>query len=319
MGDEGWSGHQTTNFHKAEVGLLAPTVTSAGTYTLAPAEPPYGAGRVQAIEIPRPDGSQLWLEFRQPYGTFDNFAPTDPVVNGVSIRVVSPDTRSHLIDMTPTLDHSTDDGALLPLHSFTDPLTGVTVKVNGVSAAGASVTISAPTTAAVANGVLTVSAGAGVDDNIAVTASNGRLIVNNSANRIAPGTGCTTLTANQVSCTGATSVTVDGADGNDVISVNAGAEPITLDGGSGNDTLTNSGTGPATELGRTGSDTLFGGAANDTLKPGAGADVVRTGGGIDKVKAKDAQTDTVYCSGSGGKIAADVGDVLNGCGAYARS
>src|SRR5262249_35399579 len=61
-------------------------VSAAGWYSLQPIEPTPSSG-VQSIRIPRGNGTYLLLEFRQPTLLFDNFGATDPVVNGVTVRI----------------------------------------------------------------------------------------------------------------------------------------------------------------------------------------------------------------------------------------
>jgi hypothetical protein len=92
------------------------------------------------IEIPRPDGTELSLDYRQPYGSFDH----DLDSFGVVVRVVHPDAVysqawSRTIDMTPSTASPTDsfdDAALYSRHSWTDPLSGVTIAVGSVNASG---------------------------------------------------------------------------------------------------------------------------------------------------------------------------------------
>jgi chitodextrinase len=92
-------------------------------------------------------GSQRWhvlnLEFRQPWGIFDNFSAGDPVVNGVSIRI-APSTsslvQSKLVDANASTS-SFSDAALALGQSVTDPLTGVSITTLSVGPAGASVSV----------------------------------------------------------------------------------------------------------------------------------------------------------------------------------
>ena len=128
------------NWHRAQLGWVSDTLTVAtsGVYNLAPAEM---AGGPRMLRIARTDGTFLNLEYRQPYGTqFDNFGATDPVVNGVSVRI-APNTsslvQSKLIDGSPT----TSGWAFGVGQSLTDPATNVQITVVSVSPAGASVSI----------------------------------------------------------------------------------------------------------------------------------------------------------------------------------
>ncbi len=102
--------HEENAYHRWESGWLpsssVQTVMRSGTYLLAPEEAASSA--VQLLEVPRGAGlPSYWLDFRQPFGSyFDNFSPSDPVVNGVSIRYANSSTMPHpskswLIDTTP--------------------------------------------------------------------------------------------------------------------------------------------------------------------------------------------------------------------------
>jgi uncharacterized repeat protein (TIGR01451 family) len=96
------------------------------------------------LAVPRNPGWYFYLEYRRPFSIFDNFAPTDPVVNGVSVRI-GPDpsviSQSFLIDTTPaTFTYS--DSALAPGQTVTDPVTGVSFTTQSVSSTSASVHVS---------------------------------------------------------------------------------------------------------------------------------------------------------------------------------
>jgi hypothetical protein len=307
MGGGSLNGYQATNFHRWQLGALTPTYTTSGTYLLAPDEASFD-GKLQALVIPRPDGTQLWLESRRPYGVFDTFPVSDPIASGVAVRLVEhPDdaiaSREYLIDTTPqTHPAGLDDfrdAMLTPGQSFVDPLSGIRITTNTVEPNGASVTIAQGALVATnVNGTLTLTAGIGINDNITVTPTTppGSVTVTDTAAPVVAGAGssCTTVNVKTMQCSGFHAVTVLGGDGNDTIAVNAGSVPVTLDGGSGNDSLSQLGSGPATELGRTGADTLTGGSGRDVLKGGGGNDVIRaTGGGADKVRCQ-AGDDAAY-------------------------
>src|SRR5262249_12471004 len=75
-----------TAWPKLHAGRLGDTgsqaLTDPGTYAVAPLELqgtlPIG------LRIPRPGRSDsLWIDFRQPSGSFDTSSPSDPAVNGV--------------------------------------------------------------------------------------------------------------------------------------------------------------------------------------------------------------------------------------------
>ncbi len=130
------------NWHRAQLGWNSDTqtVTTSGTYLLTPAEL---TGTPRMLRVARGDGTYLNLEYRQPWGIFDNFSAGDPVVNGVSIRI-APSTsslvQSKLVDANPSTS-SFSDAALALGQAVTDPLTNVSITTLSVGPAGASVSI----------------------------------------------------------------------------------------------------------------------------------------------------------------------------------
>ena len=134
------------NWHRAQLGWLpdVQTVTASGTYLLTPAEL---SGTPRLVRVARGDGTYLNLEFRQPWGTlFDNFSASDPVVNGVSIRIAPATTsivQSKLVDANPSTS-TFSDAALGVGKTVVDPLTGVSLTTLSVGPAGASVSIQMP-------------------------------------------------------------------------------------------------------------------------------------------------------------------------------
>jgi chitodextrinase len=130
------------NWHRAQLGWAADTqtVTTSGTYLLTPAEL---TGTPRMVRVARGDGTYLNLEFRQPWGVFDNFSASDPIVNGVSVRI-APSTsslvQSKLVDANPGTS-TFSDAALGVGSSVVDPLTGVSITTVSVGPAGASVSI----------------------------------------------------------------------------------------------------------------------------------------------------------------------------------
>lgn len=147
----GWGAyHHMNNFHKAQLGWLRPssiqTVTKYGNYSIAPIESSTSA--LQLLRIPRTkDGSgnvteYYYLEFRQPFGTFfDNFPSSDPVVNGISVRLgpdLSTITQSGLVDANPQT-YNWDDAPFALNGKFSDPTTGVSFTVTAISPSGATI------------------------------------------------------------------------------------------------------------------------------------------------------------------------------------
>ena len=140
----GSGSYEYSNWHKAQLGWLAgaaQTVTTSGTYTLSPEEL---AGGTTLIRVPRgTTGDYLYLEYRQPFGTFDNFPVTSPVATGVTVRI-APDygtfVQSLLVDCTPGT--TTFNDAPLPAgQTLVDPVSGVSIRTLSVGLT-ASVSIS---------------------------------------------------------------------------------------------------------------------------------------------------------------------------------
>jgi hypothetical protein len=134
-------------YHRAQAGWLGSgttrTVTTSGDYLLAPLLPTGGGDKV--IRIPRGDGSDYSLDFRQPFGSvFDTFGLADPVVNGVGLRVTTgpsqPLDNPVLLDGTPATSTFTD-AALQPGASFFDAARGIEVATLAASPSGATVRV----------------------------------------------------------------------------------------------------------------------------------------------------------------------------------
>src|SRR5262249_3926661 len=60
--------------------------------------------------IPRGDGSYLSLEFRPATPPYDDYVATDPMINGVIIRIVTSGSTVHnrLVDATPATSTTAD-------------------------------------------------------------------------------------------------------------------------------------------------------------------------------------------------------------------
>lgn len=121
-------------------------VETSGTYYLSPNETldsgykiigvSAGKGRIRISRI-------YDLEYRQPYGIFDNFESSDPVVNGISIRRSNPRTGiRELIDTTTEDDgRYFGDAALGVGKSFYDPEAGLKITTVSVNPSYAAVKI----------------------------------------------------------------------------------------------------------------------------------------------------------------------------------
>ena len=137
----------TNNWHRWRLGYFSNsevvTVTSAnagqrtlGVVSLANSVP-------KIIRVDRGDGNFYYLEFRQPFGSFDNFAVGDSVVNGVLVRVAPDRTnvRPLLLDGHPATTTFVD-AAFGPGQTFTDSARGISIGVVSVSTSGAVVNVS---------------------------------------------------------------------------------------------------------------------------------------------------------------------------------
>jgi chitodextrinase len=94
------------------------------------------------LRVARSDGTYLNLEFRQPWGIFDNFSSGDPAVNGVSIRIapaLSSIVQSKLVDANPGT--STFSDAALGVGGTVVDALSVSITTVSVGPAGASVSI----------------------------------------------------------------------------------------------------------------------------------------------------------------------------------
>lgn len=88
------------------------------------------------------------------------------------------------------------------------------------------------------------------------------------------------------------------------------APPVTLDGGEGDDVLTAAG-GADTLLGSEGDDTLVGGDGADTLDAAGGSDSADAGAGADSIVLLDRLTDTALCGTGRDSVRAEVLDELD--------
>jgi hypothetical protein len=155
-------------------GSALQTVTTAGDYTLGNADDV--ASAVKSIRVARGNGTYLYLELRKPFGTFDNFSSSDPVVNGVTIRISNDWNtiiQSKLIDTTPATS-TYNDAPLATGATFTDPLANVNITTVSVGGGNAVVHIAwGPDTVAPSTpGNLTASLVGGTGAHLAWTASS---------------------------------------------------------------------------------------------------------------------------------------------------
>jgi hypothetical protein len=141
-------GHMNT-FEKAKINFMPSTnvqdITSDGDYVIAPQE--QATTSIQSLRIPKTYGAngsvidEYYLEFRQPYGQYDNFFnATSPSANGIYVRIGtadnSVDNGTSLLDMTPATS-TFDDSALVSGKTFYDPVAQVSITTSSVTSSGA--------------------------------------------------------------------------------------------------------------------------------------------------------------------------------------
>ncbi|WP_394835172.1 PA14 domain-containing protein [Pendulispora rubella] len=157
----GGPGHLPSVWSKARLGYLRSaaisTVEQSGTFTLSPSSDANGSQSLRILkEVLGGVAWYYYLEYRRPYGHWDNFAATDPVVNGVTIRLAQDhlqgNEKPRLIDTTPTTQTSEGkrnfaDATLAAGQTFDDSLSGIHITVDGLSANGAQVRIAVDTSA----------------------------------------------------------------------------------------------------------------------------------------------------------------------------
>ena len=142
----GASSRLTNNWHRWRLKYFTSdevtTVTSAvpGQYTVGVVSHTTSVHKI--VRVARPDGKYYYLEFRQPFGAFDNFAAGDPAVNGVLIRIAPDKTnaRPQLLDGTPATT-SFKDAAFGAGQTFSDTANGITIAVTSVTTSGAVVMV----------------------------------------------------------------------------------------------------------------------------------------------------------------------------------
>jgi hypothetical protein len=158
----GYMNRHLSNWHKTILGFLPPAEFPAGsvktlhapdTFLLAPSEEPL-PGQIQMLHAPSTFDAKCdvkdsyYLEFRQPYGLyFDDFLPTDPAVNGVTIRLAkNGSVPPFLVDTNPGSPSGEDfmDAPLAVGQTFSDPVSGVSVHTVAVAPEGATVRVSPP-------------------------------------------------------------------------------------------------------------------------------------------------------------------------------
>jgi uncharacterized repeat protein (TIGR01451 family) len=156
------SGHFHNNApHKVDMGWIPDssiqTVTTSGTYTIAPLETSTSA--IQIIKIPKADTGQYYLlEYRQPIG-FDAQLPGATVsgiginVSGLDASIIDPAidwfiTGAKLVDNTPG-DYTFNNQTLTDGNTFDDIANGIEITQLSHNASGAVVQINFVSTSCV--------------------------------------------------------------------------------------------------------------------------------------------------------------------------
>jgi len=141
------------------------TVGASGTYSLEPYEA--SGGGAKALKILKSTdpttGQHTWyyVEYRQAIG-FDGFLSSYPnVTAGVVVHTGSESggNTANLLDMTPSSStyYDWNDPALDVGQTFSDPSSGVTIRVVSAAASGASVSVDVPAVCAHANPLVSMS------------------------------------------------------------------------------------------------------------------------------------------------------------------
>jgi len=116
------------------------TVTEDGSYRISTAET--GGDAPRLLRIPRTNGPPFYLEFRQPFGQFDDFGENAFVTGGVTIRVATDGyyTNTRLIDATP--DTCTFNDATLAVgETFRDGGNRISITTNSAGPNSAEVEV----------------------------------------------------------------------------------------------------------------------------------------------------------------------------------
>lgn len=144
------SGYRHLNaYQKGRLGWFEPanmvTATADGTFTVVPIEQKATTG-IQSLRVKIDSTKYYYVEFRQPFGLFDNFSATSAVVNGVLIHRGTdyPSmSRPELLDQV-TSTTTFQDAALGVGKTFTDATANIKIGLTAISPTGATVTIDVP-------------------------------------------------------------------------------------------------------------------------------------------------------------------------------
>jgi M6 family metalloprotease-like protein len=243
MGTTTWFGHLNAQEKLALGWIGAPkvaTVQSGGTFTIAPLES--ASGGVQALKVQRGAGGStwLWIEYRQPVGTYEAFSSVDnEVYTGALIHfddgTGTTPLYTDLLDFNPIqTPNNFLRSALSVGQTWSDPYSNLALSVTGASPTGLTVTVSFNNTAFAAPQSLSFTGGG--SQTVALTSSGPAFGFTAQATSsgwlgVSPASGATpgtlTVTANAASLvagsySGTVTVTVPGAVNSPI------AIPVTL-------------------------------------------------------------------------------------------
>lgn len=144
-----WAAPQKALLGWLPAGTNIQTVTTDGNFNLSPYELPVSA---QALRVSRGTGGDawLWLEFRQPQGTFDATLPAaamagalvhyeDPALTA-TLSGVDPTTYTNLVNFHPAIGFASDP-ALHAGETWNDPYGTLSLTVNSATASALNVSV----------------------------------------------------------------------------------------------------------------------------------------------------------------------------------
>ncbi len=144
-----WAAPQKAFLGWLQAGLNTQTITTSGNFILSPYEQS-GGGQVLRVSRGTSADAWLWLEFRQPLGTFDaTLAPAgfagalvhyqDPALTA-TLSGIDPATYTNLVNFHPST--FANDPTLHIGETWNDPYGSLSLTVGAVTAAGLNVSVS---------------------------------------------------------------------------------------------------------------------------------------------------------------------------------
>jgi len=324
----GWGPCSYSTWNREYIGMPVDVLqpTTDGLYRIR-ATDLAANGTPDTLRLPRV--ADEWGDAYQIEWTSETFPECSSAhVDGIQIRVVpsadNTNRTTYLLDGTSETEWVGD--ATMPAgRTFTDPVAGVTVTLERITAGSAEIRVAGlpqPGFASLTAGVLKVTGRGAEKNNIDITQTATTITITDKR-PIAPGTGCTRVSGRSVSCprSGVTRIDVFAGDGNDVVAPSVSV-PVDIYGGDGDDRLQAGTTadGPTRFRGGAGIDHIdYGartnavtvkvdaraadgeagerdrvdpdvenittGSGDDFVKAGNGANTISAGTGIDTIKA----------------------------------